>query len=700
MITTINTSLPRIAIAASDDAKTFADVVKQYADSIGRVKSLTDEAGVYSLTINGNAAQDDGKPVLFNVGDDETLFALAYRGKDEAAALALDAVMFNFTAESSNTIETTLNDEPDETSARPKAKMMSAPQMSTPPLTATTPKTLYFTNTNASGSGSLRACFESANVGDTIEPAEALRSSFPLLIAYKYDFPIGEYTGGGVSLRSGVPGQKIVLDFKEQGGVSVSGRLAGQAFEDVVFLNVNNDANSYGVLQFAASASGSATFTRCGFGGWTSNSIVMFRHASTSTTARLTFDTCVFVKSANLGAVNGWALNGNVLHQVLNSTFNNNGNTGYFLTSSSAADLAAANCVCDVASASGTLCTLPATENDAAATFAILASNNDITGGASTGVDYFGNANDGTIGAISGGVYTNFETIKTDNGTYLGKFTNIANVNELDNVLTYTRIDRNIIGTVNARAKTDAAAAALFKTSEPLDKIATVPVYLAHATTFDYTVRVIGTDTAEASIIPAYMAHYNIGEYNAIDSYLNVTIYGAVCGVATITSGLDTKTLYIAPSIYYIGDADTISTLIAAQWSINGFSGTATEDITPLADARGYTFILNKSVTFKYAANASNMFDNRFVLHQGVELVVMRGFTDITQELKNRGLIVEYVPTSYLDYVFGDLVDTAVYALDISGVSSASDKAAFFGVHSSVNVDGQTLEIAEGDTEQ
>lgn len=352
MQTTIKTTLQRLAFGtiASDD--NFAAVVRGFADTVGRVKTLETDGGDYTINANGAAIADEqGRPVVFHIDEGEALVALAFN--PSAAPIPYNVETVAAVAE--NVVETlpfseswaedSIEQDDDEQDDEIKSDEQETPPIKSaafgfsaaplslgaaPTLGAAVgdPKTIYFSNTNASGAGSFRAAILSANAGDTIEPDDELKKLLPFKIDYNYDFPLNE----DVSIKSGVVGKKIILDFKGGGGISFTGALVGQTFEDVVFYNVVNNSQSYAIIQFSSTASGSASFVRCGFVGWSSSSLPLFRHASTNTRAKLNFDSCVFGKSSDHGAVNGWALSGYVVGDCVYNTFANNGLTGYFST--------------------------------------------------------------------------------------------------------------------------------------------------------------------------------------------------------------------------------------------------------------------------------------------------------------------------------------------------------------------------------
>lgn len=688
---TFKTSLPFVCVQIGGDADVFAAQVKGGALSIGRLQTLELSPGAYNVRFNAETFPAESSE-NFNI------YFLAYKPGE-----LLDPVAENFKtfpAAATNTVDATRSEEetaaPKKLSAAPSAaSFAAAPQLGAVP--AAVPKTLIFTNTNSSGAGSFRQCVLDSSPGDTIEPSEELKKQLPIFINYPYNFPIGQNDGGGVNIRSGVTGKKIILDFKDQGGVSVTSSLNGQIVEDVVFLNVKNDGNSYAVVQFAASASGRASFIRCGFAGWKSAALPCFRHASTNTTAALLFDTCVFLKSADLGATNGWAVNGNIIYQVKNSTFHNNGLSGYFINSTASAELPAENCVVTAASAAGTTCVLPAAANDLAATFAIIGSSSPVTGGSETGVDYFGAANDGTIGAVSGGIYTNYAEIATNDGSYLGKFNNIANIGTINNSFTYSRLDRNITGRFNAL---QGISKGLFKLSAPLDKIDSLPIVLAKETKEQVNIVNHNNNTFTVSVIPDNVAFFSVNGGYKWGAVFSDTFNGARLIKIELTSGLDSKTIYAAPKVYYLGEAERITQLSKQDWTTDGFSGSPTDYIETIEAAKGFTFLFNKSAAFVYPADALNTLNNKFVYPHGESLKVFKGLEDITADLEAAGLLVEYTPESYLDYVFGSLTDVAVYALDISAINTPSEKLAFFGERSTFNINGESFEIQEGSLEE
>lgn len=707
----LNSTLPRFVVAPSSSEADLSSKIKPLASSIGRVKlvAVATVAGYYDVTLNGSILGS------MKLSEGSNVYALPYRPQDEdlVASDYITAVLstpcsidlvYDVTSDESESSEddNALPEPPSEIVVEDKEqeeqededkeqddeilvapvigaspKAFSASPMflgATPSLAATVPKTILFSNTNSSGAGSLRAAVLSANPGDTIEPSEILKAeltkttSESLVINYPYDAPLGGYT-----IRSTIPGKKITLDFNGAGGATVVTNIDGSTFEDVVFLNMQTSGGSYGVIQFGANATGTISFKRCGFAGCYSTDKPIFRHSSASTSAKLSFTDCVAIKDANATINAGWFAHALIIKEVLNTSFNNNGLVGIPLYNTTSYDVKIENVVTTVsATYSSAVVSMATSATASASTFAILDSTTaSVSGGSSEGLDYFGYQRDGTLGAVSGGKYLDYSSKSSLSG-FIGVENNVANITSYSNTFTYNRLDRDITGKLTA---VNNESAGLFQSSEPLDEDsvkATRASYVYSVTRLQggYMVDFITSD----------LAYYESGERQTIAAVFTVSESSAESIDVKINGGLDDPTILVkvAPTVYYKGTSETISSLLASDWSLEGFEGAGVSSIDSLANAAGYTFAVRDNLTFRYAG-ATNYKKNKILIYDKTKTVkVYAGALDVTEELVSLGLIKYYVADSYLDRVFEDLVEPAVYALDVY-TTDKEERLRFFG---------------------
>lgn len=660
------TSLPQVALVL-DDKDALLAYVARVSTSKGRVQALESVADSSELFFNGSA-------VFSSVAAGSIVYALAFTpaaGWEDSP----DDGVFVFESQKSNSLTLYSEDKPAPKNATSAPKTTGSPLGAAPlgALAAEPPQERTFTNLNASGPGSLWATVLASNDGDVITPATELWSSGrSITVPYPHPFPLGTSNHARVSIKSGRPGYKVVLDFNNADVSSlVSTSIAGQAFEDVVFKNYAGSGGSYAQVQFANNASGTASFTRCGFIGWASSSLIMFRHSSVSNTAKCSFYNCVFAKSTNSGAGNGWAVSGYCSDVLSACTFDNSGTSGYPVSNTAQFTTLEFN-VSNVSSAATTTATL------GRGGFAIIASSEPIDDGPSTGVDYFGEPNDGTIGAVSGGLYTSYKAASQGQllGSFIGVFSSVAESTHISHAFTFKRLDRDIYGAPIATLN-PAATALFYIGAKPTD----VPgrLYEAHATTAEVSSNNVD-DGYMYTITPAYMTHFYVDRQYVVDAAVSGLVWEAKTTDIIASSGLDSVTYSVGPSLYLIAEKSEIRSLAASDWSFNGFDGSSVRNITSVSNARGFVFNFKNDAAVYFPDGSSNYNLNTYKQYSGAKVQVFVGSEDKTEELKAAGKIVDFIATDYIAYVFGEQ-DAALATLALDTPVLEKDlRVQFFGV--------------------
>ena len=169
--------------------------------------------------------------------------------------------------------------------------------------------TIYFTNTNDSGSGSFRQALIDSSAGDTIMPDASL-TEYPIVLRPGTSYDSGFYT---VTIKTGLAGKKIIFDGTDLASGRLTSTLASSStasmeLEDVCFRNFNYDAESSTVRgALFALYSGTCTFRRCGFVNVKqigARGPIMFMSASGKSITAY-FESCT---SYNCGGVGSYAL--------------------------------------------------------------------------------------------------------------------------------------------------------------------------------------------------------------------------------------------------------------------------------------------------------------------------------------------------------------------------------------------------------
>lgn len=649
----LNTSLPYLAFKTAS-AEEFNALVKSFAESTGRVKYLEDTPGEYNVIVNDVPLED-----TFTVTDGAPLLVLAFRADNDTPSEDVTIVK----AKANNFIEV-------KEVVNVKKTLGGAPKQAAAPLAAVGEgSTLYFTNTNASGAGSLWAVMNSASNGDVILPSPSLFNGTRFItISFPHSFPLGSAAPARVSLKSGKPGYKVILDFNN---VDVSSTVNGSisaSFEDIVFLNYAGSGGSYAQVQITNAASGYASFNRCAFVNWNNDALVMFRHSSTSNTAKIDFYSCLFIKSAASTVVNGWAVSGYVTRSLVSCSFYNSGTTGYPVINT--AQISTLNyCVADIASAAAARVTYSTNGT------AITGTAEDIKTGEEGSLDYFGYTQDKTLGAVSGGIYSDYLAFSENKppSSFVGIYNGVANCESVNHCFTFARLDRNYKGD----ELIDTRRALFYSAASPEKKLG--KFYKANAT----SVNVVSNTTQDnftLHFIPAYTSHFDINGAYYFGASAESATNKAVTVKAVITSGLDIKEYCGAPNLFYIGSSSSISSLVVSDWAFNSVTGSSPSEITQLNKASCFKFNFNSDVTINYPADSVNAADNTYIQYDGAKVTVMVGSEDVTEQLKAAGKIVDYVAQDYITYIFGeDNAALATLALD-TPVLEAQARVKFFGV--------------------